>query len=230
MTDSSGTTPETDVPVITPDGVEPPADEPTPSVALIVHPATGEALDIKEAETDQLAAAVVEVDALTGRLKDFTSVISDELVDRLDQGGQWTERVPHPNSGEAVIKITAPSPDAGMTWTDPDLLDVELQQLVADGHVAPVAANRALERLVTVVYAIPIDQDVQAFHNDAWKDERVKKVDTTRKVVQSGVNALGKLGRKTPEVADALRRALRRRAEPPARKAKVTTETPKRGA
>lgn len=53
------------------------------STALVVHPSTGEALDLRGAETITLAAAVAGLDDLRADLTDFERVIERELLARL---------------------------------------------------------------------------------------------------------------------------------------------------
>lgn len=196
------------------------------SSTALTHPTTGEVLDLAEAQPEALADAVVQSEQLRGELADLESVISAELVRRLDRSASWTMRVGDP-AGARQFEIKAPSPDAGTTGYDAELLLQELRALVERGTIDASAAGRALERTVTITLRLPIGADPRKVEETAWRlvdmgGEIVDptKVDRAHKPVAGQIAKL----RKVPGTGSALDRAMVK-FDPPSRKAKVTVKT-----
>ena len=129
-------------------------DRPTPAVVADV--ATGEVLDLNAAATDELASYIARVRDLEGELRAAKRAVTAELLERMDRQAQWTVV-----AGE--WKVSGDSPAPRVTY-DAEALAAELQMLVDADLLAPNAAAKAVERVVS------------------WK------------VSQAGVNALVKLG------------------------------------
>lgn len=107
-----------------------------PRLMQLVNPASGEALELTASEED-LAAAFDAARELEGRLKEYRSIISLELLRRMDAEAKWT--VP-----AGRFKAVGESP--GKVEYDADKLLPVLAQLVKDGKITPGAAHDALER------------------------------------------------------------------------------------
>lgn len=97
--------------------------------------------DLTTADAEQLAAFTDNADHLTAIAREAKVRVGGELVDRMDRRGKWTFHV-----GE--FDITAPSPDAGATAYDTDMLVAALERLVSDGVIDREAMDAAVE-LVT---------------------------------------------------------------------------------
>lgn len=199
----------------------------TTSTELVVHnPATGEVIDLRSADTEQLASVLDGVADMTGRLRDFAAIIDAELLDRLDRGAKWTLRVGDPASGHQ-FEIKAPSPDAGTEAYDTEQLEAELSTLIADGVIAEPAAEGALERTVTLTVRVPFGHELAALVKALSGVDAIAGVPceptgvtSARKVALRGVHAL----RKVPGTGEALDRA---KVDPPAppRRVKVKRVT-----
>lgn len=166
---------------------------------------SGELIDVKKAHLPRLAQFFVNLDELRAQLTDAEEVVQAEVLGRLDRSGKWTE---HVSTGEGyLVDLKAPSPAAGTVAYDVDTLEKTLQQLVDDVVIDRQAAERALERTVTVTFAIPWGEQLDDVVEKAKQDERVVDVLTSRKAVKGGISAIEKLG---PAVIDALEAARRR--------------------
>ncbi len=105
-----------------------------------VNPATGELLPLARGGTDELAGQLREVRELEGRLREYKSAISRELLHRMDRAAKWTVRY----KGWKVEGDAPPKPDY-----DGAVLARELGDLVKAGIidvVAHVAAVEAVEQ------------------------------------------------------------------------------------
>lgn len=104
--------------------------------APIANPMTGEALELTASEED-LAAAIDAAKEMEGRLREFKSAISDELLRRMDHEAKWTIR-----PGRYKVEGSAPpAPDY-----DAEKLLPVLTRLVREKLITPGAAHDALER------------------------------------------------------------------------------------
>ena len=78
----------------------------------IVHPVTGELLDLHSESLEQLADRDRELQAHRGRLDEFAEALSNALLAHLDGAAEWTQRVGDP-TGEFQYENKAASPTAG---------------------------------------------------------------------------------------------------------------------
>lgn len=196
------------------------------STALVLHPATGEVIDLATATTEDLAAGVAQVDKLRRELTDFESALGGELLARLDRGAKWTLRAGDPK-GEVQWEVKAPSPTAGTVSYDPRVLERELASLIEAGVVSEEAAGAAVARTLTVVVRVPfavnldelakLVEGVDAIAGQPVSDPTVTGV---RKTVAAGVTALAKV----PGTAEALD-AARETAAQPSRRVRVKAVT-----
>jgi hypothetical protein len=96
---------------------------------------TGELLDVREAETEQLAAFDVNAQELRAEIADAQAIVSDELVRRLDRDLLWTQRFGDPKSG-AQFEVKTASPAAGTDVYNPVILWAELVKLIARNTIS----------------------------------------------------------------------------------------------
>lgn len=190
----------------------------------VVHPTTGEVLDLKAAPTEGLAAAVDYAADLRRQLQEFESALGDELVARLDRAASWTLRCGPPD-GLVQYEVKAPSPEAGTTAYDEHAMEQELRALLERGTIAPEAAQAALERGLNLVVRVPFDADLDALEGALRGAVSITISDVECEVVAAGglrkTSAAGiKALLKVPGTKAAIERATRR-VTPPARKAKV---------
>lgn len=106
-----------------------------PGTALIVHPATGEVLDLKAAASNDLGYAYEDVIELEHKLRSFRQAIADEAARRLDSINARTETF-----GDVTLETNAPTEES---YSVDDLLR-ELKPLVA----AELLDESVLERCV----------------------------------------------------------------------------------
>src|SRR5512135_963542 len=95
---------------------------------VVLDRITGEALDLKSAPTESLAAFITNLQDFTAALREEADVVSAELVARMDRNATWTLHVGDPQT--AMWEVTAPSPEAGTTVYPVDALERELAPLV----------------------------------------------------------------------------------------------------
>jgi hypothetical protein len=97
-------------------------------------------LDPEVAEPGDLAEFMVDADHFASVLREAKTIVSDELVRRLDKSGKWTR-----HEGEYTIK--AASPAAGTEAYDTDRLQAALTELLARDVIDLDAAVAALEEV-----------------------------------------------------------------------------------
>lgn len=191
------------------------------STALVV-PHTGEVIDLREAPTEMLAAVALEAQRTKREWSEFETMISEEVIRRLDADAVWTMRLEI--NGEQV-EIKAPSPTAGTEVYPEDSLEAELQGLVDDRIVSPEAASRALHRRIVLELGVPWESDPRELARNvsealsievAGVQVKVERSEARLTPVVSAINAL----RKIEATREALDRA-KRIDEPLRRKATV---------
>ena len=101
----------------------------------VVIPLTGEAIDLADANTDDLADAIDRIRDLESQLRSAKRQLAHEAVARMDAACQWT-------LAGADLKLSAPSP--GRVEWDADRLARVLAQMVVDGRVPREAAELAV--------------------------------------------------------------------------------------
>lgn len=182
----------------------------------------GELLDLREASDARLAETIDHVAEARDQLRDLESAVSDEILDRLDRSATWTLRV---REGDREWEIKAPSPSAGTEVYRADALDEALRELVAVGLIDALAAERALERTLTVRVALPWDADGDKLAEHiaaapgisiAGVEVGVQATSLDAKPVVAGIKAV----RKIPGTESALDGA-RAEQDPPRRKVSV---------
>jgi hypothetical protein len=77
----------------------------------VVHPATGEMLDVKTEPTDVLADLHESFSAQERDLRSYRRTVDDELVERMDHEGVRT------STARASRSRSASQPSASGTWT-----------------------------------------------------------------------------------------------------------------
>lgn len=108
---------------------------------LVVHPMTGEALELHNAETGDLAQLLDSLKDYESRLKEAKSLVSQEVLRRQDQSASWTTR-----AGGFVLKGSSPAP--GEEY-DALALREDLLGLVDEGALSIEAVDAAVETVVT---------------------------------------------------------------------------------
>lgn len=159
----------------------------------VVDRVSGEVIDVRRAPMPQLATFFVNLAELRDQLSDAERVVQAEALARLDRAGKWTDHVTT-HDGRHLVDLKAPSPAAGTVTFDPDDLETALQMLVDEIVIDTGAAERALERTVTVTFRIPWGESVDEFVDTAKADEKVVDVSPSRKPVKAGIAAIEKLG------------------------------------
>lgn len=109
-----------------------------PGTDLIVHPLTGEALELRAPTTD-LAAAIDQAKEMEGALREYKRAIADEILRRMDHEGTWTARL-------GPYKVTGDGPR--QPTYDGERLRSALERLVQVGRISERAMEKAVE-LVT---------------------------------------------------------------------------------
>lgn len=107
--------------------------------AEILDPTTGELVPL-DGPTDRLAQVLDDVRELERQLRTLKSVVSGELLERMDRSAQWTLR-------EGSYEISGASPSPTLVY-DADRLYGVLRGLVDDGVIAPAAAEAAVRQVV----------------------------------------------------------------------------------
>jgi hypothetical protein len=112
----------------------------TDSTALIVHPATGEALSIPDEPTDRLGLELDGVKDLESRLREYKREIWREVLRRMDHEGLWSVK-----AGD--LKLTGASP--GQVDYDARRLAQALHPFVKHELISQAAYDAAVESEVT---------------------------------------------------------------------------------
>lgn len=194
----------------------------------VVHPLTGEILDLASESVRDLAERVVDLQEHRQRIGDFDQALSDALLDHLDRSAQWTQRVGDLMAGRQ-LEIKAPSPSAGTESYPPDALVVALDELTGANLISEDAASKALQRRLVLELDIPWAADPSEMAKAvkdaagiqvAGVDVTVVKAEPVSRVSAAGVKAL----RKIPGVGVVLDGALVTQ-DPPKRRVKVTVKT-----
>lgn len=200
----------------------------TATLPALVHPATGEALDLPAAPDDALVEVLDRLGQLRSELLEFETAVNAELLARLDRSGSWTRRVPVPALG-ADYKIEAPSPAAGAVAYDDQALEDALRGLVRRRVIDETAALNAQDRTLTVKVRVPLAVDPDGLARDVKAAEEIRLAGVDVELVQAaggrttrkaGIAALEKIG---PAAVRALAKA-RRKVEPPRRGVKIARQ------
>lgn len=113
----------------------------------VIDPDSGEVFDLDTAPTPVLAAVIGRYDlAIRDALDELRAIkrtLGDELIERMDRQGEWTV-------GARGVKVSAPSPAAGVISYDAEKLDEVLDELVAKGVIDASAKLRAVTQKVTL--------------------------------------------------------------------------------
>lgn len=107
----------------------------TATALELVHPATGEVLDIKAATTTELAAGIESLADLFANLGDFRQAIINELAGRLDSANARKEQV-----GPYELETNPPTTEDYSAST----LEAELRELVEAKVLDPVIIDRVM--------------------------------------------------------------------------------------
>lgn len=94
--------------------------------------------DITGADPEQLAAFTDQADHLTAIAREAKTLVSAELVRRLDKRGKWTLHI-------GGFTVSAPSPEAGTVAYDNEQLAAAVDRLVAADLIDPEAGTAAIE-------------------------------------------------------------------------------------
>lgn len=124
--------------------------EPWRDVSL-VDPDTGEVVALSDATGPLIAAVLGRIQLAltetTEQLKEAKRLLGRELIARMDQGGEWTQRA-------RGVKVSAPSPSAGTVKWDVELLDELLDRCVEDKLISHDAKLKAVStRIEHVAHA-----------------------------------------------------------------------------
>lgn len=92
----------------------------------LVHPSSGEVVDLKAASTDELAVQFDRLLELRARLDEFGQAIVNEVAERMDRRGERKTLL-----GDVELEVNAPSSEEYLL----DVLRGELEALVAAGAI-----------------------------------------------------------------------------------------------
>lgn len=178
--------------------------EPTTDLATqalqVMHPVTGELLDLATLDTESVAELAVEMQEHRAQLAGFERALSDTLVAHLDRSALWTQRVGDP-TGPRQLEIKAPSPEAGASYPA-DTLVPALRSLIRAGVITPEAASKACVRQLTLGLAVPWDADLSELAETvkgaidiqiAGVAVDVVAAEPVERPVQAGIKALCKI-------------------------------------
>lgn len=127
---------------------------------VVAHPATGEVIALATSSDEQIAQVREAIDEMALRLKQTDTAIGGEMLTRMDRAAEWTRRV---RIGDREYTFTAPSPQAGSTEYDADLLELALTELVNGGIIDPDTADKALVREINVTIKVPHGASLDEF-------------------------------------------------------------------
>jgi hypothetical protein len=108
---------------------------------MVLHPMTGELLELAHAQTDDLGRFLADVRDYESRLKEAKSLVSREVLRRQDMAATWTT---HTDG----YTLKGSSPAAGEEWDELALRE-SLWELVDQGVISEEAAGAAVETVVT---------------------------------------------------------------------------------
>lgn len=111
------------------------------ATTTVVHPFTGETLQLERAETNDLGWFLNEMREYEMRLKEAKRAVTDEALRRLDHQAKWTFRTP-----DFTLKAPSPAPSEQF---DELALRSDLWELVDQGVITEEAAGAAVETVVT---------------------------------------------------------------------------------
>jgi len=146
----------------------------------VVHPATGEILDLADTPTTDLAAVYDELVDFAGRLTDYRAAIVAEVCRRLDANNARTERV-----GDWTLETNAPTVEEYLTRE----LRVELEALVEAG----ILEQGAIDRCIVTPAPPPPEPKVDKREVNKLKrhpDRRVLEALSRSRVVRSATRKL----------------------------------------
>ena len=126
---------------------------------VVAHPKTREVITLNTATDAQLAALKVACEEVALDLVKANDLLGEEVLGRMDRSAEWTK---HVRIGDETFTFTAPSPNAGTTAYDAELLEIALDELVDTGTIDADTAEKALVREVTVTLRVPWGDDLEA--------------------------------------------------------------------
>jgi hypothetical protein len=194
----------------------------------IVHPVTGEILDLSSESVERLAELTVDLQKDRENIAAFDQALSDALLAHLDRSALWTQRVGDP-TGDVQYELKAPSPTAGTESYRLDLLHDALSLLIDAGVISETAASGAMQRRLVLELDVPWRADLPnmaAAVKDAIGitvadiEVKVARAEPSCQPSVAGIKAL----RKIPGAGAALDEALVAQ-DPPRRRVKVTVKT-----
>lgn len=108
---------------------------------LVVHPLTGEAIDLAQAPDEHVADFLSQIRDHEDALKDAKRIITQELLRRMDYQAKYTLR-----AGGYTLKSQSPAPAEEF---DELQLREDLLALQDEGVISPEAVDNAVETVVT---------------------------------------------------------------------------------
>lgn len=115
---------------------------PLDPASVVVHPLTGELVDIANAPDDELAQFLEGIDEAKARVQDAKSVVSQEVMRRMDR-----MNVRNMRAGVYGVTVNRP-PEAATGYDGAGLLD-DLLRLVDEDVLAIEAVNAAVQTEVS---------------------------------------------------------------------------------
>lgn len=157
---------------------------------VVAHPKTREVITLGNASDSELAAFRAACEEVALEITKANDLLSKEILERMDRSAEWTRRV---RIGESEYVFTAPSPNAGTTEYDPDILEIALTELVDSGVIDAETAAKALVREVTVKIAVPWGLPLEPFTQEAHDLPHATSAESSVKVNLPTINRLLKV-------------------------------------
>ena len=167
---------------------------------VVAHPKTREVITLGTATDQELAAIRAACEEVALDIVKANQLLGDEILARMDRAAEWTR---HVRFGESEYTFTAPSPNAGTTEYDQDILEIALTELVNSGVIDADTAAKALVREVTVKMAVPWGVSLSEFVADA---EDLPHTTSTTESIKTHLPTINRL-LKVPGVAEAVQSA-----------------------
>lgn len=120
-----------------------------PTTDLIVHPATGEVIDLNAATTTELAAGIEAIRGLLDDLNDFRRALINELAGRLDKRGARSAVV-----GDIKLTTNAPTQE----HYDPTVLKAALLDLADEDLIEPELVDEVVKTVTKTVTEVKVDK------------------------------------------------------------------------
>lgn len=112
-----------------------------PGEPALIEPNTGELVLLSEAQTGHIAEIRDHLKDLRSQIDEANRILDREVLGRMDHRCSWTLH-------EGNLTLTAPAEKTQDAW-DGAGLHLTLEDLVAEGDIAPEAMHAAVEEIIS---------------------------------------------------------------------------------